>query len=234
MTKYVVVSKPNPHLPHDSVELQSPPPADALTPEIAEKNAELIISRLMRELERPCIETEAPPRKPCAEAPAAPAAPETPAPACEPEDRTEARAEERPARPPRDDVEANIRAALNEDNDFEPEEIADRRRARRLRFAAIGALIGATMLWPVLMGAVALVLVWLALLAAMMLRRAVANGRWQRFAARHPKTAESLRRTADRIALRLDRVLDLLPAHWAESLALPDLSQPVRPEARSG
>ncbi len=231
MTKYVVVSKPNPHLPHDSVELQSPPPADAITPEIAEKNAELIIGRLMREMERPCVEAETPTRDVSAEARPAPAAPETPAPA--PAREPEARAEARIACPPRDDVEANIRAALNEDNDFEPEAVADRRRATRLRFAAIGALIVATVLWPVLMGAVALVLVWLAVLTAMTLRRAVANGRWQRFAARHPKTAESLRRTADRIALRLDRVLDLLPAHWAESLALPDLSQPVRHEARS-
>ena len=46
MTKFVVLSKTNPHLPHDSVELQSPPPEDALNDDVAQRNAERYISQL--------------------------------------------------------------------------------------------------------------------------------------------------------------------------------------------
>ena len=48
MTKFVVLSKTNPHLPHDSVELQSPPPEDALNDDVAQRNAERYISQLIR------------------------------------------------------------------------------------------------------------------------------------------------------------------------------------------
>lgn len=48
MDRIIALSKPNRHLPHDSVEMQSPPPPDALTDEMARKNAAAIVGRLMR------------------------------------------------------------------------------------------------------------------------------------------------------------------------------------------
>ena len=38
---------PNPHLMHDALELESPPPPDACDDETAKRNAELIVSQLM-------------------------------------------------------------------------------------------------------------------------------------------------------------------------------------------
>lgn len=41
-----------------------------------------------------------------------------------------------------------------------------------------------------------------------------------------PETAEKLRDSADRFALKFDALLERLPDRWAERLALPDFSQP--------
>lgn len=42
-------SKPNPHLPHNSSEIEGKPPADAANEELALRNADLLISQLMQE-----------------------------------------------------------------------------------------------------------------------------------------------------------------------------------------
>ncbi|WP_371225955.1 hypothetical protein [Roseovarius sp. 2305UL8-3] len=57
----------------------------------------------------------------------------------------------------------------------------------------------------------------------------ISNG-WDRFVKRYPKRAERLRQRADRFALKFDAMLDRLPDSWAEKLALPDLSQPSKPD----
>lgn len=239
MTQNVVVSKPNPHLPHGSSELQSPPPPDASTPEVAQKNAELIISQLMREeeaLHAPLVLTPAQRR----EFPEglAQAGAETRAESDAPSDaRVEAEATADapagcagcPAADPLRAAEAELRAALVEDTEIEADEETGRRLAfLRPRYILAVAGVILALNWPVLVGAVALLVLWLVVAGLVMLRNAVADGRWQRLARRHPRMAEALRRVADGVAERLDVALDLLPARWAESLALPDLSQPVQ------
>lgn len=226
MTKFVVLSKTNPHLPHDSVELQSPPPEDALNDDVAQKNAELHISQLMlgegvagdtrKDIQSPGtaeIARKAPQPK-GADA----------LPPLEPQEEL--------------DEEQRLRAAFS----AEEEEEAEAPRASLLsrlrpRHVGIAALVLTAFFWPVLLGAAFLVLAWFAVLAILSLRYLVTAGHWYRFAGRRPKTAERLRRVIDRAALRLDSVLDYLPDSLAESLALPDMSQPVaktRPAARHG
>jgi len=242
MTRYIVVSRPNPHLPHDSEELQSPPPPDALTDEIAQKNAELIVSRLMG-------------RAPAAAAPEAaaqamsPRMPAVPRPARTPPPRAQNAAtatppartairtpakrapEPEPAACRKDPVEARLRAALLEGSALGEDEETHRGLLARLRpvhGVALGVLLAA-LLWPVLIGVAALLLIGSAVVVTLLLRRAVAGGRWRRFARTHPRMAERLRRVADRAAVRVDRVLDLLPAGLADRLAWPDLSEPLSP-----
>jgi hypothetical protein len=49
MTNVATEPKANPHLPHDSVELASPPPPDARDTETARRNAERLVAALMQE-----------------------------------------------------------------------------------------------------------------------------------------------------------------------------------------
>ncbi|MEQ8290715.1 MAG: hypothetical protein RIA08_00815 [Roseovarius sp.] len=223
MTKFVVLSKTNPHLPHDSVELQSPPPEDALNDDVAQKNAERYISQLMlgergQRPDGPATDTAETAQK----APQAKGAKALPP--------LEAQEEL--------DEEQRLRAAFSADEDEEVEEPRASLLSRlRARHVGIAALVLTAFFWPVLLGAAVLVMAWFAVLAILSLRYLVTAGHWHRFARRRPKTAERLRRAIDRAALRLDTVLDYLPDSLAESLALPDMSQPVaktRPAARHG
>lgn len=52
------------------------------------------------------------------------------------------------------------------------------------------------------------------------------RGAWDWLQRNHPDRAERLRLRSDCFALKLDRILDRLPDHWADKLALPDFSQP--------
>jgi hypothetical protein len=54
---------------------------------------------------------------------------------------------------------------------------------------------------------------------------------WNRLERRRPQTADRLRNGADRFALKFDALLDRLPDHWAEKLALPDLSRRTEADA---
>ncbi|WP_111735432.1 hypothetical protein [Roseovarius amoyensis] len=251
MTRYIVVNRPNPHLPHDSEELQSPPPPDALTDEIAQKNAELMIGKLLGKT--PAVEGEgvlAPPlvqTQPCHAAPAQPDVAMREPRQAEPRVRAAARgpkaaAHEQPiaatrerAKTPeadgKDPDEVRLRAALLEGSVLGAEEDARDGLLARLRpvHGVALALLLATLLWPMMIGVAALLLIGSGVGITLMLRRAVAGGRWWRFASRHPRTAERLRRVADRAAVGVDRVLDLLPAGLADRLAWPDLSEPLSP-----
>lgn len=252
MTRYIVVTRPNPHLPHDSEELQSAPPPDALTDEIAQKNAELMIGKLLGKT--PSAEGEgvlAPPpvqARPCQAAPAQPDVVAREPHRAEPRARAAAQgpkaavreppkavAHERTAKTPdadgKDPDEVRLRAALLEGTTLGEEE--DERdgllaRLRPVHGVAL-ALLLAALLWPMLIGVAALLVIGSVVFVTLMLRRAVAGGRWRRFAGRHPRTAERLRRVADRAAVGVDHVLDLLPAGLADRLAWPDLSEPLSP-----
>jgi len=244
MTRYIVVNRPNPHLPHDSEELQSPPPPDALTDEIAQKNAELMIGKLLGKT--PAIEgegvlTASPVRAPAApvQAPPCQAAPTQPVAAArkprQAEPRVTADVHGHPSMKPeldgKDPDEVRLRTALLEGSTLgEEEAVRDGflARLRPVHGVALAVLLG-VVLWPVFMGAVAVLLIGSAVAITLMMRRAVAGGRWRRFVRRHPRTAERLRRIADRAAVRVDRVLDLLPAGLADRLAWPDLSEPLSP-----
>ncbi len=240
MTRYIVVSRPNPHLPHDSEELRSPPPPDALTDEIAQKNAELIVSRLMGRASAAAAPEAAapamPPRMPAAPRPARTPQPRaqnaaTATPPARTAIRTPAEREPEPAACRKDPVEARLRAALLEGSALGEDEQTHRGLLARLRpvHGAVLGLLLAALLWPVLIGVAALLLIGSAVAVTLLLRRAVAGGRWRRFARKHPRTAERLRRAADRAAVGVDRVLDLLPAVVADRLAWPDLSEPLSP-----
>ncbi|MEQ8896061.1 MAG: hypothetical protein RID23_03140 [Roseovarius sp.] len=234
MTKFVVLSKTNPHLPHDSVELQSPPPVDALNDEVAQQNAELYISQLMMGEGGAAADVRLDADAPQADeiqAPQAPQAPQTP--------RAKG-AEALPPLEPQEELneEQRLRAAFSADEDEEVEEpragLLSRLRARHV---GIVALVLTAFFWPVYLGAAFLVFAWVAVLAIQALRYVVTAGHWHRFARKRPASAERVRRVIDRAAVRLDTVLDYLPDSLAEGLALPDMSQPVaktRPATRHG
>lgn len=220
MTKFVVLSKTNPHLPHDSVELQSPPPEDALNDDVAQKNAELYIRQLM----------QADPSAPSASDPQQDRAPARESAVATDSAPQRKGAKALPVLEPQEelDEEQRLRAALSADMDEIPEAprggIVSRLRSRH---AFTVGLVLTAFFWPIYLGAAFLVLAWVAVLAIHALRHLVAAGYWHRFARRHPRMAEGLRRAVDRAALRLDTVLDYLPDSLADSLALPDMSQPV-------
>lgn len=214
MTKFVVLSKTNPHLPHDSVELQSPPPEDASNDDVAQKNAELYISQLMQGDGR-----------------AEPAlADATPEPAVQPAPQPKG-ARSLPPLEPQEDLseEQRLRAAFSAEEDEDAAEAPRTGPLSRIRprRAATVALVLIAFFWPIHLGGAILVFAWFAVLAIHTLRYLVTAGHWHRFARRRPVSAERMRRAIDRAALRLDTVLDYLPDSLAESLALPDMSQPV-------
>lgn len=233
MTKFVVLSKTNPHLPHDSVELQSPPPEDALNDDVAQRNAERYISQLIRgedrsQADKPVETRQNPrlegttPKKPAAAHPEVKAAPKQ---APQPKG-----VQALPPLEPQEEIdeETRLRAAFSAEDEPEVEEprkgLFSRLRARHVTTAG---LVMVAFFWPVYLGAAFLVLAWFAVLAIHTLRYLVTAGHWYRFARKHPMTAERVRRVADRAALKLDVVLDFLPDSLADSLALPDMSQPV-------
>lgn len=249
MTKYVVVSKPNPHLPHNSHELASAPPPDALNDEVAQRNAELFIRQLMlgegQEKPEKAVEEE-PSSGSAVWAPAQPA--ERPAVAdpvqpvqtepvqAKPVQAPRPRGADAlpPLRPADETEDSRVRSALMLDDEIEDDgETGGWRSNRRLGYGALVLVAIFALIWPVATGAALLLLLWLGILAVMALNRAVADGRWQRFARKHPAMAERMRRAADRLAEKLDVALDCLPGRWADSLALPDLSQPLSGAGRS-
>lgn len=231
MTKYVVYPKTNPHLPHDSVELQSPPPEDALNDDVAQKNAELYISQLMSGEHYPAgrksVEGEPNPRLED-HAPKAAAAPQPRGagalPPLEPQEEL--------------DEEGRLRAAFSAEEEEPCEEPRTGFLSRlSLRRGVTTLLVLTAFFYPIYFGAALLVLAWFAVLAIQTLRYLVTAGHWFRFARKHPRAAEHLRRVIDRAAEKLDVVLDFLPDSLAESLALPDMSQPVaktKPAPRHG
>lgn len=50
---------------------------------------------------------------------------------------------------------------------------------------------------------------------------------WRRLQARKPEFAEDLRARAERMAVRIDAVLDRLPDKWTSGIYLPDFSRPT-------
>lgn len=240
MTQFVVLSKTNPHLPHDSVELQSPPPEDALNDDVAQKNAELYISQLM------LGEGHAPGRKSVEGRPnprLEGISPKDASASGQPDAKQAPQPRGVQALPPLEpqeelDDDSRLRAAFSADEEDEIEQPRKGLLSRlKSRHVVTALLVLVAFFWPVYLGAAFLVLAWLAVLAIHTLRYLVTAGHWYRFARKHPKPAERLRRVADRAAEKLDAVLDFLPDSLAESLALPDMSQPVaksRPASRHG
>ncbi|MGK7753983.1 MULTISPECIES: hypothetical protein [unclassified Roseovarius] len=91
------------------------------------------------------------------------------------------------------------------------------------------AVVAALVLYrPLMVPLAALLLVWLVLIAYLSLGPdrwgEIIGGAWHRLHARNPELAERVRQRADRFAEKFDRLLDWLPASWAERLALPDFS----------
>ena len=96
---------------------------------------------------------------------------------------------------------------------------------KHIAWAVVAALV---LYRPLMVPLVALLLVWLVLIAYLTLGPdrwgEIVGGAWQRLHARKPELAERVRHRADRFAEKFDRLLDRLPDSWAERLALPDFS----------
>lgn len=221
-------NRPNPHLPHNSVEMQSPPPADAYDNEVAARNAELLISQMMVG----GAAKQAP--QPSAALKQATVAART---APQPRGVTRRNAELNQTRSEEQDEMLRVARAIR---DATPPQEAEE-KGINLHISAVHVaafLVGAlAVFWPALALALLLLVCWLTIAVYLLLSSEklapVLHRIWRRFAKRRPATAEKLRRTADAAALKYDVMLDVLPESWAEALSLPDMSQPVRARGAS-
>lgn len=240
------VNRPNPHLPHNAVELESPPPADAADDALAARNAELMIGEIMREEAKEV--PDAPPR----EAPR----PRLVLRRAETPDETGAlcytprRVDMPQAAPSHHTLQSRevelaeierVSEVFREAEPFPQEGEAGARGWLRIGPAHAAAFVVGLLVvfWPALALALGLLACWLTLAAFLLLTSPrfapVAQRLWRGYAKRRPEAAERLRRGADAAAVKYDAALDHLPESWAESLSLPDFSQPVaqqRPERR--
>ncbi|MFN3210814.1 MAG: hypothetical protein ACE369_17790 [Roseovarius sp.] len=96
---------------------------------------------------------------------------------------------------------------------------------KHIALAAVAALV---LYRPLMVPLLALVAVWVVLIAYLTLGpdrwTEILVNAWLRLQARRPELAERVRLRADRFAEGFDRVLDRLPEAWAERLALPDFT----------
>lgn len=261
---YYAPGKVNPHLPHDGVEIEAPPPDDASDIETAHRNADLLVSQLMQS---DAHENAASiPVKPLPQANASvrvPKSNDTPAPVVETVVESEPRMVATEARLPDPEPEpdpagpctAEMPVAEDVRSDpAEPVELRDETEVTdRLREAfpeladqeeppsvlarippvySVGLACGVIVfIWPTLLFWVLLTICVLVLsFAGLMKLPGVAKlftAVWSRFVRRNPERAENVRKVADRLALGLERSLDLLPGSLADRLSLPDFSQPV-------
>lgn len=225
------------YLPHRAHELPGHAPADACSPEIAAKNADSVISKLMIEQKREKSRMHLPELAPEAEAETPKAKPVThprktdaaikAVVAVEKSPKAKARKVRSFKFNPLNMVKSKLKALIK------PEQLMAKVRGYRptrkhVFFASIALIV---FLRPWLIPAILFVTFWVVLIAYLTLgpdrvAELVSNG-WQRLRARRPELAETIRQKADRMALRVDKLLDRLPTKWTENLYLPDFSQPV-------
>lgn len=102
------------------------------------------------------------------------------------------------------------------------------------KHVAWAVVAGLVLYRPFMVPLVALLLVWLVLIAYLTLGPdrwgEIIGGAWQRLHARKPELADRVRQRADRFAEKFDRMLDWLPDSWADRLALPDFSAQAEAE----
>ncbi|MEO0752074.1 MAG: hypothetical protein AAFY25_09730 [Pseudomonadota bacterium] len=223
---HYIPGKHNPHLPHDGVEIE-PRSTDT---ETAQRNADLLVSQLMQGKTTSAKQHDAQTnasdtiakrqtlvRQEAGEAVRrkTAAAPDVP-----PEPLTEeeiVRNVMREAFPPLQDVET-------------PSPL---RRVPPVYLTAIvcGLIV---FIWPTL-------LFWMLVMTCVLLFAVAGLSKfpgvatvfatvWRGFARRAPQAAERMRQIADRVAIGVERVLDVLPGSLADRLSLPDFSQPVSPK----
>lgn len=232
------------HLPHDGKELPGAPPPDARTADEACENAEKLIRSLVIEQRREETARRLPPLARPNEAGGAPATGRAGHAAHRPTRAPDSAAPSSDAKQPRAPARrtrfAWLTLALPKPALPRLRLPAVIRGLRPKRWHGVVAVLALVMLaWPLLLPAVAFLSFWLGVIAYLTIGPdrcgEICAGLWARFEARAPKRAERLRRRADVFAERIDRVLDRLPEHWAERLALPDFSAPppdtpVRPD----
>ena len=101
------------------------------------------------------------------------------------------------------------------------------RPTRKHLIYAVLALIMVVRPW--LLPCVLLLIFWAVVIAYLTLGpdrvTEIVATRWYKLRERRPALAERLRQRADKIALRIDAVLDRLPEKWTNGLYLPDLSE---------
>ncbi|MEM7599408.1 MAG: hypothetical protein AAF382_17070 [Pseudomonadota bacterium] len=227
--------KQNPHLPHDGVEIE----AKATDDETAQRNADLLVSQLMQGNTKPRIQS-----KPVASqsnashAVAAQTAEHADVPQTLTRDATPAAPLEQAAdtTPPAELTEEEIvrnvmREAFPPLKEEQAPTIFERVPPVYVVAVACGIIV---LLWPTL-------LFWMLLTACLSLIAAAILMRipgvawlfarvWTGFARKAPERAERARKIADFVAVKVERMLDLLPGSLADRLSLPDFSQPVGPK----
>ena len=210
--------RPASFLPHDGKELQGQAPPDACTQRIACENADRAIHQVLLNQRREESRNTLPPIAP-------PAASES--------DNTARVGADGPSHLPK----------AGEDGIFHPDALPKAKsrwlkRAKGLRLTGrriiLLALVGLVIWWPVLVLTVLVTAIMALVIAYLTLGpdrfAEIARQRWARFARRCPGRAARLRKRADALALRWDKILDWMPDRWADRLALPDFGHP--PEAQ--
>lgn len=229
--------------PHGALEVEALPPDDARNREIAERNADLFVSQLMSGKEVKPLESV---RKVSTRNETQAALPD--------DILVRPRVSRRLTRSQSLQTGAVVHGAKAKKATVEltPAQIAAKEKIGMIlpplqeetkpslqdRFPTIYALGLVIVLWAFIWPAIViwmLVLICLAPFALLIALKLPASSvrlsrTWQQFAKRRPLKAERYRKIADRIALGSDRVLDVLPNAWADRLALPDFSQPIKPD----
>lgn len=225
-------ARPAGHVPYDVPELPGKAPADAASPEMAEKNAEAAIRKLMsaqkRELSRAELPPLAGPAAAGAEIPDIPAsAVAQAAPAHHPR-RSASNLPPLAAAPAKPRARRGWRARLAASA---PRILIARLRAYRptgkhVFWAAVALIM---LIRPWLIPTVLFVIFWVALIAYLTLGpdrvAELVSAGWERLRRRSPGLADRIRKRADRTAVRVDAVLDKLPGEWKEGLYMPDFSE---------
>jgi hypothetical protein len=115
-----------------------------------------------------------------------------------------------------------------------PDEVPARRKTRpsgkaKVRALGIAAVIAVAFVWPWAIPLAILGVIWLVLVLFIFVGwdRMMAGlvGVYHLLEARWPSSAERYRAALDRMALRMDGLLDRLPERWSEGVYMPDFSR---------
>lgn len=222
--------KHNPHLPHDGVEIE----AKATDDETAQRNADLLVSQLMQGNTKP---RQKEPGQEDQSDRSQTGVPQMPVQTLTRQNETPdvARATGTPQTPVELSEEEIVRNVMREAFPPLQEAEAPSLLSRINPVYATAFFCGfIVFIWPTLLFWL-LVSGCLSLIAIALLTRVpgvpwLCNRVWAGFVRKAPDWAERARKIADVVAMKVERLLDMLPGSLADRLSLPDFSQPVAPK----